>query len=377
MSDQPVRRVSRFLRNHPWAITRDKLDAICEVVDARMRGVMLSEEEVQARIGAGVGRRETAIVNSVAIIPCYGVISQKMNMMTSISGGTSTEQFMAQVRAAYADEAVKAIVIDADSPGGTVDGLIEASDELYQIRGRGSKALVAVANPMIASAAYWLLSQCDEIVAAPSAQVGSIGVFCVHGDVSAMNQMQGYKPTYITAGAHKAEDNEDQPLSDEARAFLQSQVDIRYGQFLKAVARGRGMSVAAVKSDFGQGRVFFAEAALAAKMVDRIATLDATVTRLMNGGGVARPSLARRASAQIETALIAAAHASSPAAVAADDTGCDECGPECPCDLDECVPDCPTCLPECACRTSAAAPTEDDQATADAAAIAIALSEPA
>jgi signal peptide peptidase SppA len=281
MSDQPVRRISRFVRNHPWAITRDKLDAICEVIDARMRGVMLSEEEVQARLGAGIQRRETSVVNAVAVIPCYGVISRKMNMMTAISGGTSTEQFIGQVRQAVADETVKAVVIDADSPGGTVDGMIEAADALYELRGKGSKPIVAVANTCMASAAYWLLSQCDEIVGTPSALVGSIGIFCVHEDVSAANEKEGYKPTYIKAGEYKAEDNEDQPLSDDARAYMQAQVDARYGDFLKAIARGRGLSVATIKSDFGQGRALFAKDALAVKMIDRIATLDATISRFM------------------------------------------------------------------------------------------------
>jgi len=289
MSDQPVRRVSRFVRNHPWAITEDKLDAICEVIDARMRGVTLSDAEIQARIGAGPTRtRDTAIMNAVAVVPCYGVISRRMNMMTAISGGTSTEQFIGQVQQAVAEPAVKAVVIDCDSPGGTVDGLIEASDALFELRGRGGKRIVAVANVCMASAAYWLLSQCDEIVGTPSAIVGSIGVYVVHADESAANEKAGYKPTYIKAGQYKAEGNPDEPLSDDARAYLQKQVDTRYGEFVKAVARGRNVSVATVEKTYGQGRALFAKDALAAKMIDRIATLDQTIAQLMNESGSAR-----------------------------------------------------------------------------------------
>jgi len=129
MSEQPVRRVSRFIRNHPWALEEDKLDAICEVVDARMRGITLSEAEIQARIGAGPMRaRDTSIVNAVAVVPLQGVVCRRMNMMAAISGGTSTEQFVAALQQAISDPGVKAVVVDCDSPGGTVDGLIEAAD---------------------------------------------------------------------------------------------------------------------------------------------------------------------------------------------------------------------------------------------------------
>jgi signal peptide peptidase SppA len=356
MSDQPVRRVSRFVRNHPWAITRDKLDAICEVIDARMRGIALTDAEIKARIGAvenaaAPQRRETSIVNAVAIIPLYGVLAQRMNMMTAISGGTSMEQFLAQVSQAVADETVKGIIIDCDSPGGTVDGCIETADALFALRGK--KPIVAVANPVMASAAYWLMAQCDEIVGTPSAHVGSIGVFTVHDDESAANEKAGYKPTYIYAGDHKVEMNSDEPLSDEARAFVQSQINARYTEFIKAIARGRGVSASVVKNDFGQGRTLFAKDALAAKMIDRIGTLDDTIARLMGRrAGVSRAAALGGAgggnTGDAIVAVIAGAAATTSAA------SCEDCGPECPCELEECDPDCPTCDETCACRAGGA-----------------------
>jgi capsid assembly protease len=280
MSDQPVRRISRFIKNHPWAILPDKHEAICELVDLRMRGVTFSEDEVRARIGAAM-RPTSSVVDAVAVIPLYGVIAQKMNAMTAISGGTSIEQFMASVRAAFADGSIKAIVVDCDSPGGTVTGVLEAADELFTLKGRSTKTLTFAANPMIASAAYWLASQADEVVCMPSGEVGSVGVFMCHDDVSAANQKAGYKPTYIYAGEHKVETNPDEPLSDDARAYLQKQVDAMYGSFVKAVARGRRASAAAVQKTFGQGRMLMAQDALAAGMIDRVETLAETVARLV------------------------------------------------------------------------------------------------
>lgn len=282
MSDHPVRRVSHYVRSHPWAIDETKLDAMIELLDMRARGITLTAEEVQGRIGAASQRRETLVVNAVAIIPLCGVIAQKMNAFTSISGGTSTECFMAQMRQAYADVSVKGIVVDCDTPGGTIEGVIEAADELWKLRSQGTKPIVAVVNPWCASAGYWLASQCSEVVCIPSGQVGSIGVYMVHDDVSAANAQMGYKPTYIYFGDFKVETNPDQPLPDDAKAYLQQQVDRRGVQFVKAVARGRGVSVADVKANFGKGRMLQAEDALAVTMIDKVATLDDTITRLMN-----------------------------------------------------------------------------------------------
>lgn len=281
MSANAVRRVSRYVRNHPWAILEEKLDAIVEVVDARMQGVTLSEAEIRARLGADAVKRQATTVDAVAIVPLHGILAQKMNMMTEISGGTSTEQFIAQVRQLAADPSIKAIVIDADSPGGTVDGAIEAADALYKLR--GTKPMVAVANPLMASAAYWLLSQCEEIVGAPSAMVGSIGVFCVHEDLSGANTMMGIKPTYIAAGDYKTEGNPDEPLSEDAKSYLQRQVDARYGDFLAAIVRGRGKRRQDILDSFGQGRVLLAADALRVGMIDRIATLEDTIGRLVAG----------------------------------------------------------------------------------------------
>ena len=108
---------------------------------------------------------------------------------------------------------------------------------------------------MAASAAYWIASACDELVVTPSGSVGSIGVLAVHTDRSAANEEEGIKPTYVAYGKYKAEFNPDNPLSDEALAELQSQVDEAGETFVKAVAKQRGCSQTKVREEFGQGRM--------------------------------------------------------------------------------------------------------------------------
>jgi capsid assembly protease len=300
MSTHSVPRIARYVSGQAWAIQPHKLDVICEILAMRAQGITLSTEEIQARIGAAA-RPTTNRTGAVAVIPLYGVLAQKINSLTAISGGTSLDVFLASVRQAVDDPGVSAIVIDGDSPGGVVEGCPETFAAISQMR--GIKPIVAVANPSLASAAYWIACAADEIVCTPSGAVGSIGVFAIHEDLSQQNEMVGYRPTYISAGTYKTELSPDGPLSADARAYLQGQIDQVYGRFTRAVAQGRGVSVDTVRADFGQGRMLLASDALAVKMIDRIDTLDATIARLARG---AKATAGRQTSASVVVAIDAA-----------------------------------------------------------------------
>jgi signal peptide peptidase SppA len=293
MAEQPrYRHILKAVCEQPWALRERELAIIVDLVRFRAEGGLLEEEEIRARIGsarngprAGGGQQ-----NQVAVIPVYGVISQRQNLIGLSSGGASIEALTADFRSAMADPAVGAVVLEIDSPGGGVDGVPELGEE---IRGaRGSKPIIASANTLAASAAYWLATQADEISVTPSGQVGSVGVYAVHQDMSGFYEQKGVKTTLISAGEFKTEGNEFEPLSDEAETELQDFVDQYYAMFVAAVAKGRGISAEQVKADYGKGRVLTAKRALAAGMVDRIETLDATIARvgkqLALSGGTAR-----------------------------------------------------------------------------------------
>jgi signal peptide peptidase SppA len=281
-----------YVLNTPWAITGEKLLTIMDVLAYHVAGNKLTAEEIQQRIGAAQ-RPTSRATGAVAVLPLYGVIAQHAGLMTESSGGTSTDQFSRDLRAALADSQVGAIVIDVDSPGGTVNGVEELSAELYAAR--GNKPIVAVANSLAASAAYWIASAADELVVTPTGEVGSIGVLAAHEDDSAYWESQGVRTTLISAGKYKVEGNSYEPLTEEARAYLQERVDDYYDLFVRAVARNRGAGVQEVRNGFGEGRVVGARQAKALNMVDRIETLDATIDRLQSG----RRSRAR-AQAEIE-----------------------------------------------------------------------------
>lgn len=258
-----------------WAVRKETLIAMRQLVDLRAAGETLSEAQIKERISsasyAGPRQRVNAPGN-VALIPIVGVISHRMNMMSNVSGGTSIEKLTAQFRQALNDPNTKAIVFDVDSPGGSVDGVQELAEEIYQ--GRKKKPSVAIARTQAASAAYWLAASAGELVITPSGSVGSIGVYAAHQDISKALEQEGVNVTLISAGKYKTEGNPFGPLEEEARAAMQSKVDDYYAAFVKDVATGRKASQASVREGYGQGRMLLAADAVKENLADRVATID-------------------------------------------------------------------------------------------------------
>lgn len=273
-------RIIQYVASTPWAILETKMHALMAVLAFRAAGHTFSAEEIRSRIGEPDQPTATKR-GGAAVLPLRGVIAHRMGTMDETSGGMSAERFTGMVNAAAADDSISTIVLDVDSPGGSVPGLMEAADAVYAARQK--KPVIAVANATMASAAYWIASQASEIVAIPSAldrSIGSIGVYCVHLDMTEHLAKEGVKATVIRAGANKAEGNPFEPPSEEFLAALQSSADAAKKQFVKFVARGRGISSADVVSQYGDGRAFSAPDAKAAGLVDRIATMDDVIGKV-------------------------------------------------------------------------------------------------
>jgi signal peptide peptidase SppA len=215
----------------------------------------------------------------IAFLPLQGIIEQHNSFFLEFFGGTSTDMFGRMFDSAVNDPLIRTIVIDVDSPGGSVYGVQELSDKIYAARTR--KHIIAVANSLMASAAYWIASAAHEIVAMPSSEIGSIGVVAVHQDISKYESDLGIKTTIIKAGKYKAEGNMHEPLDNEALNAIQSRIDDYYKEFVGAVARNRNVGVGKVLSDFGQGRVFGSQKAKYVKMIDRVGTMEDEVGRII------------------------------------------------------------------------------------------------
>lgn len=281
--------ISAFLAE-PWAIQREKLGVLADVLVARAEGEKLFSTELAASIDDARAKEIAESGGNVAIIPVYGVLAQKMDFMSAMSGGTSYAGIKRALHSALSNADIKAVVLDIDSPGGTVPGTDELATEIRKLRG-GEKPIIAQVNSLAASAAYWVASSADEIVVTPSGRAGSIGVYTAHDDVSAALEQRGIKRTYISAGKHKVEGNETEPLSKETLAHVQDGINRSYNRFVAAVAEGRGTTVGKVEDGYGQGRVFYAEALVDRGMVDRIATLEETLERF---GAETQPAVVKR-----------------------------------------------------------------------------------
>jgi signal peptide peptidase SppA len=286
--------ILRAVRTVPWAVMPDKLRGIVAFLNLKISGGDVSPELRAELARAAAARSSARTASGVAIIPLVGLVTHRTSAIDEISGPgmVSTQKTAAYFRQAMADPNVGHIILDVDSPGGTVAGVEELAAEIFKARGQGKK-ITAVANTLMASAAYWIASQADEIVASPTAFIGSVGVYFAHDDDSAAQEMAGHKITIVAAGEHKAE--LEGPLTDEARAYLQSLADAQYEQFTKAIARGRQTTVADVKKNYGGGRVFTAADAVKIGMADRVGTLDGLLQKL--GAGSAQPQQSAAADA--------------------------------------------------------------------------------
>lgn len=249
---------------------------------ARLEGAQLPDlvalDSPEAAAKLVPGRKS---IGDIAVLRLSGFLTQKPNLFTMLFGGTSMEAFAREVVAALNDSTIGSVIMDVDSPGGSAMGPAEAAAMIR--RAKGSKPLVAVANPLTASAAYWIASQADEVVAAPSSLVGSIGAITIHVDESAALEKMGLKVTEITSSRRKAEESSLKPLTDEAWQAIKTRIDY-FGRLFEAdVAKGRKVGVEAVRSRFGEGAVMVPPAAKAAGLVDRVATLDEVIWDLARG----------------------------------------------------------------------------------------------
>ncbi len=283
-------RILNAIQNNLWAIKPEKLEAIQEVLDRRLEAKDMPGPEEMAAAAAKTTRakagefRYLTVQDGVGILSVEGVLAKRMNLFMAFSGGSSTELLAKEFQAAVADDKIKAIVLDVDSPGGTVDGTEALANMVYEARGQ--KPVVAFANGLMASAAYWIGSAADKLYIEETGEAGSIGVISVHYDFSKADERAGIKRTIIKAGRYKAAGNDTEPLNREAEDYLQAGVDYVYTLFVNAVARNRNASVNAVLEDMADGRIFIGRQAVEAGLVDRIGNLGVAVqaARAMVGG---------------------------------------------------------------------------------------------
>lgn len=284
-----IRRLLRAFASQPWFIDPRKAEQIIAALE--WRATYGIRAEPYRSDGPASRPRSYERIGDVGVIRLFGPILPRAEAIRDVSQAAAVmTEFQASFNDAAKDDSLRGIVLDIDSPGGQVD-LVPETTSMIRAARREGRPIVAVANTLAASAAYWIASAADQISVTPSGEVGSIGVYTVHEDVSELLGNEGVRVTFISEGPRKVEGNPFEPLGDEARAALQSNVRHFYDLFVSDVAKGRGVSANIVRADpektdqhFGGGRVYPASQAVKLNMADRVETLDAAIARLQRNG---------------------------------------------------------------------------------------------
>lgn len=274
--------LSDLIFRRAWALEPTVLQRMSQIVSRHLSGAKLSREEIDAVVAArGVRGEERAyeVRDGVAVVPVQGVISKHARAVGQISQprGTSTTAVAAAIDQALADESVGSILLHVDSPGGSVDGVAELANKIHAARGR--KPITALADGMMASAAYWIGSQADRVLVSPSAEVGSIGVYSVAEDYSRMAANEGVAVHVIRSGAHKGAHITGAQITPEHIRGMQEVVDAYAGLFHDAVGRGRDLDAEAV-AKVATGQTWVGAEAVKQGLADGVATLDEIVAAL-------------------------------------------------------------------------------------------------
>lgn len=258
-------RILAALRSAKWAVTPATLQAIGDTLSARLTGRM-------ADTGDGEDGDEIPsspyemIAPGVAAVRLHGIIGRNLSSLEMMCGGCDLAYVDEALELALADVAVAAVVLDVDSPGGTVGGVAEFAAKIGELSAASGKTVCAYASGNCCSAAYWIACGCDFIACSPSSDVGSIGVYMALVDESENWAKDGYKLVLIKSGEFKAAGIAGSKVTDAQIALWQADVDYIYAQFSGAVKAARP----GVKEDALQGQVFYGPRAMDAGLVDKI-----------------------------------------------------------------------------------------------------------
>ena len=220
--------------------------------------------------------------SGIAVLPIVGSLVHRGEGIDALSGLVSYTALQNDLGALLDNPAVRGILLDIDSGGGEAAGLYELGEFIRQAR--IEKPIWAIANTMAASAAYWLASSAERVIAVPQSYVGSIGVVVLHTDVSAAMEKRGIVSTFIFAGSHKIDGNPFEPLPASVERSIQARVNTLYDEFVRMVARNRSITLKSVRDT--EAAMFDPEKAVELGLIDAVGTFGAAMAdmRTLLGG---------------------------------------------------------------------------------------------
>jgi protease IV len=188
----------------------------------------------------------------------------------------SPQPVVGQLKKFGDDSSIKAIILHVNSPGGGVAASEEIYREVKRIREEKKKKIVVSIETVGASGAYYIASASNKIYADNGSIVGSIGVIAEWVNYGDLLKWAKLKNIVLKTGEFKDTGNPARDLTPAEQAYMQSLIDNMFGQFVQAVADGRGMKFEDVKS-IANGKVWTGEQALSMKLIDNVGDFEAVV----------------------------------------------------------------------------------------------------
>jgi protease-4 len=208
------------------------LDKVAEISPADLKG----NDDIEDMMEMLFGPRPAMIKSGkVALIPVRGVISSGLTELEKMMGACDVEEVEEMLEDAERDPEIQHIIIDFDTPGGTVTGVPELAARIRNC----SKHTIGYTSKQSCSAGMWIMSQCDDVYASRSATVGSIGVYIPFYDMKAAYAQEGVSVDLIKAGWAKGAGFAGTSLTPEQRKLFQDDVDETHAWFISDVLKVR------------------------------------------------------------------------------------------------------------------------------------------
>ncbi len=224
--------------------------------------------------------------NKVAVIPLSGPVQAERTALFFGGSVISPQLVRNQLERAREDYAVKAVVLQIESPGGSVAACQEILNEIERLE----KPIVVSLGTLAASGGYFISAKADKIVALPGTLTGSIGVISQVPNLKGLFEKLGIEMEVFTAGKYKDMYAGVRELTPEERELLQEMTDRLYDQFVQVVVDGRGLSEAKVR-DLATGQLYTGKQAKELGLVDELGGLNTAIDLAASLAGIKEPKV--------------------------------------------------------------------------------------
>ncbi|MCG3127569.1 MAG: hypothetical protein CHACPFDD_02433 [Phycisphaerae bacterium] len=223
----------------------------------------------------------------IALIEVSGVLrNARGSSLIGVEGANPVSEFKERLDKAARDDAVKAVVLRINTPGGSVTASDMMHDEVRRFRGRTGKPVITCMMDLATSGGYYLACATDRIIAHPTSVTGSIGVIMIAPDLSGTMGKIGLRTNVIKSGALKDSGSPFREMNDQDRAVFQSMIDGMYARFLDVVAAGRTQLTREQIRELADGRVYTATEAKQKGLVDELGTLSDAIAAAKSACGL-------------------------------------------------------------------------------------------